>query len=87
MAALPNPPARAIAVVARRDEATLAAIGGTSWSAAPLFDVASRAGNHEGLGGFSIVAAAAEIAAGRADGALVFGLAPDRWTAVVLSAP
>jgi len=84
-ASLPEPPrGRAIAVGARRDESTLSALAMTGWASVPFFDVASRAGNHEGLGGFCIAAAAAAIAAGRADGALVLGIAPDRWAAIVL---
>jgi 3-oxoacyl-[acyl-carrier-protein] synthase II len=83
---LPPPPGpRARVVVARRDEATLSAVARSSWANVQLLDVASRAGNHEGLGGFCLVAAASIIAAGVADGALVLGLAPDRWAAIVLS--
>jgi 3-oxoacyl-[acyl-carrier-protein] synthase II len=83
--ALPAPRGRAVAVVARRDEPTLAALASTEWSSVPVHEVASRAGNQEGVGGFGLVAAAATIAAGRADSALVLGLAPDRWAAIVLS--
>jgi 3-oxoacyl-[acyl-carrier-protein] synthase II len=85
-AALPKPSGRAVAVVARRDEATVAALSATEWSRSPLFEIARRAGNHEGLGGFGVVVAAATIASGDADSALVLGLAPDRWAAIVLSA-
>jgi 3-oxoacyl-[acyl-carrier-protein] synthase II len=86
-AQLPAPRGRAIVVVARRDEATLGVLASTDWSGASLFDVAPRAGNHEGLGGFCVVAAAATIASGHADAALVLGVAPDRWSTIVLSGP
>jgi 3-oxoacyl-[acyl-carrier-protein] synthase II len=82
---LAPPTGRALVVVARRDEPTRGALATTPWSRAPVFEVAKRAGNHEGLGGFGVVAAAGAIAAGRADSALVLGLAPDRWAAIVLS--
>ena len=79
------PAGRALVVVARRDEATLGALASTAWSRATVLEVAQRAGNHEGLGGFGLVAAAGAIASGRAESVLVLGLAPDRWAAVVLS--
>jgi 3-oxoacyl-[acyl-carrier-protein] synthase II len=82
---LAPPAGRALVVVARRDEPTMAALATTPWSRACVVEVAKRAGNHEGLGGFGLVAAAGAIAAGRADSALVLGLAPDRWAAIVLS--
>jgi 3-oxoacyl-[acyl-carrier-protein] synthase II len=82
---LPGPSGRAVAVVARSDAATLAALASTTWSSVPVFELVKRAGNHEGVGGFGLVAAAATIASGRADSALVLGLAPDRWAAIVLS--
>jgi hypothetical protein len=72
-------------VLARRDEATLRALAETRWADAPSVEVASRAGNHEGLGGISLVAAVAALSAGRAKDALVFGVAPDRWAAIVLT--
>jgi 3-oxoacyl-[acyl-carrier-protein] synthase II len=84
-ARLPKPQGRAVVVVARRDEATLAALSRTEWSGVAPLEVAKRSGNHEGLGGFALVAAAATIASGSADSALVLGLAPDRWAAIVLS--
>jgi 3-oxoacyl-[acyl-carrier-protein] synthase II len=77
----------ALVVLARRDESTLRALAETPWADATCVEVAARAGNHEGLGGFSLVTAAAAIALGRARDALVFGIAPDRWAAIVLSAP
>jgi 3-oxoacyl-[acyl-carrier-protein] synthase II len=83
-AALPRPSGKPVVVVARRDEATLAALSRTEWSDVPSFEVAKRAGNHEGLGAFALVAAASTLASGRADSALVLGLAPDRWAAIVL---
>jgi hypothetical protein len=72
-------------VVARRDDATLRALAETSWAQIPTVEVAGRAGNHEGLGGISLVAAVAAISAGRAKDVLVLGVAPDRWVAVVLT--
>src|SRR5262249_10294420 len=83
-AALGAPPGRAVVVVARRDEETLSALATTAGAGVPMFEVAKRAGSREGVGGFGLVAAAATIASGRAEAALVFGLAPDRWAAIVL---
>jgi 3-oxoacyl-[acyl-carrier-protein] synthase II len=81
---LPRPGSRPAVLVARRDAATLSALAHTGWAKVPIWEVATRAGNHEGLGGFCLVAAASSIAAGAADGALVLGVAPDRWSAIVL---
>jgi 3-oxoacyl-[acyl-carrier-protein] synthase II len=75
----------AIVVLARRDEATSRALAETPWAQATILEVASRAGNHEGLGGISLVVAAAAISTGRARDALVLGIAPDRWAAIVMS--
>jgi 3-oxoacyl-[acyl-carrier-protein] synthase II len=75
----------AMVVVARRDDATARALAETSWAQVPSVEVASRAGNHEGLGGISLVAAVGAIAAGRAKNVLVLGVAPDRWAAIVLT--
>jgi len=76
-----------LVVVPREDGATARALASTRWSAVRRLEVASRAGNHEGLGGVCVVVAAAAIAEGRASDVLVFGLAPDRWAAILLAAP
>jgi 3-oxoacyl-[acyl-carrier-protein] synthase II len=87
-ASIPPPAgAQPMVVVSRKDEATRSLLAETPWSRVRCVDVASRAGNHEGLGGFALVVAAAAIASGRADEALVVGVAPDRWAALVLSGP
>jgi hypothetical protein len=85
---LPGPAGKAaLVVVPREDAATARALAASSWSAVRRLEVATRAGNHEGLGGVCLVVAAAAIAEGRASDVLVFGLAPDRWAAIVLTAP
>jgi 3-oxoacyl-[acyl-carrier-protein] synthase II len=76
---------RSMVVVSRRDQATLSVLAETPWAGVRCVDVASRAGNHEGLGGFALVVASAAIASGQAGEALVLGVAPDRWAALVLS--
>jgi hypothetical protein len=83
-ASLPSAGPRAIVIVARNDPATRLALAQTGWAAVSCVEVAPRAGNHEGLGGFCLVAAASAIAEGAFDRALVLGLAPDRWAAIVL---
>jgi 3-oxoacyl-[acyl-carrier-protein] synthase II len=75
----------ALVVLARRDDATLRALAETPWSQVPVVEVAPRAGNHEGLGGISLVAAVGAVASGRAKDAFVLGVAPDRWAAIILT--
>jgi 3-oxoacyl-[acyl-carrier-protein] synthase II len=84
-AGVPPPRGRCWTVVARRDEATRRALAQAGWAAARCIELSQSAGNHEGLGGFAIVCAAAAIAEGHVERVLVLGLAPDRWATVVLS--
>jgi 3-oxoacyl-[acyl-carrier-protein] synthase II len=84
-ARIPPPRGPSMVVVARSDEATRRALALTSWADRRCVELSGPAGNHEGLGGFAIVCAAAAIADGSAEQALVLGLAPDRWVAIVLS--
>jgi 3-oxoacyl-[acyl-carrier-protein] synthase II len=57
---------------------------GSPWGAVPQRAVADRAGDHEGAGGFSAVAAASAIARGDVTAALVLGVARDRGFAILL---
>jgi 3-oxoacyl-[acyl-carrier-protein] synthase II len=87
LARIPPPRGASVVLVARRDEPTRRALAETSWAEVAWAELAGRAGNHEGLGGFAIVCAAAAIAKGSVEQALVLGVAPDRWVAIVLSRP
>lgn len=82
---LPAPGSAALVVLARRDEATLGALTETQWRGVPIVEVASRAGHHEGLGALAVAVAVGVIGEGRAEQVLVLGLAPDRWTTLVLT--
>jgi 3-oxoacyl-[acyl-carrier-protein] synthase II len=82
---IPEPRGPGLVVVARHDEPTRRALALTPWAEVRSVELAGSAGNHEGLGGFAIVCASAAIAEGRAEQALVLGVAPDRWVAIVLS--
>ncbi len=87
LASLPAPTGeRPLVIVPREDDATARALASSPWSNVDRVEVASRAGNHEGLGGLCVAVAASAIADGRATEALVFGLAPDRWAAIILMA-
>ena len=85
LARLPAPSSSALVVVARGNDSLAGALAQTGWGAVPLLEIASRAGNHEGLGVLAVTVAAGAIAEGRADRVLVFGVAPDRWAALVLA--
>jgi 3-oxoacyl-[acyl-carrier-protein] synthase II len=84
---LPRPARAALVILARRDAATLGALGETTWRDVPVLELASRAGHHEGLGALAVAAAVGAIGDGRAENVLVLGLAPDRWVTFVLTRP
>jgi 3-oxoacyl-[acyl-carrier-protein] synthase II len=75
---------RAIAVLPRHDEASVALLGASGWGEAPRVLCAEHAGEHEGLGGIAAAVAVARIAAGECDRAVVVGRAPGRGYALVL---
>ena len=48
-------------------------------------ELAPRTGNHEGLGGWALACGAALVASGEASEVLVLGIAPDRFSTIVLA--
>ena len=86
LAGLPPPPPGARVLVGRQDRGALGALRGTAWEWISMYSLAERAGDHQGAGGFAIVAAAAAIAAGHMPAALVLGLAKGRGYALLLTA-
>lgn len=82
LADLPPPPARA-AVVTEPGQ-RLTALGDSSWKSAPRLTVDARAGDHVGLSGVALAAAAAAIGEGSFDAILFVGRAPDRSYVFVL---
>jgi 3-oxoacyl-[acyl-carrier-protein] synthase II len=84
---LPEMPADAVVLVGRSDGAHTAALDGTAWASAPRRVLASRAGDHEGAGGFAAVAAAGLLQRGDVTAALVIGGAPDRGYGLLFVAP
>jgi 3-oxoacyl-[acyl-carrier-protein] synthase II len=61
-------------------------VDATSWRDAPRLFVAPRAGQHEGLGGIAVAAAAGLLAQGTAREVLVVGLSKGRGFALTLAA-
>lgn len=88
LAEAPPPPSAAACVVhARDDEEVLRWLRASAWASVARRTVASRAGDHEGAGGFAAAAAASGIGSGVLSCALVVGRAPDRGYAMLLVAP
>jgi 3-oxoacyl-[acyl-carrier-protein] synthase II len=84
---LPGPASpRPFVILARDGGHAVQWLSGTRWNDAPRAGVAARAGHHEGVGAFAIVAAVAALSSGRADEVLVLGSAKDRWSALHLGA-
>jgi 3-oxoacyl-[acyl-carrier-protein] synthase II len=83
---LPPPPEGALVLVGRQPAAAIALLRGTAWERVKVISLAERAGDHEGAGGFAVVAAAAAIARGDLAAALVLGCARTRGHAILLSA-
>jgi 3-oxoacyl-[acyl-carrier-protein] synthase II len=73
-------------LMGRADDRLRALVAASPWAGRPEKLLAPRAGDHEGAGGFAVVAAASAIAAGTIRRALVLGGAPDRAYALVLEA-
>ncbi len=73
-------------LVGRQDRGALESLRGSTWEGVPVRSVAERAGDHQGAGGFAVVAAAAAIAAGHLPAALVLGHAKGRGYALLLAA-
>lgn len=86
-AEVPAPPDGAIVVVGRQPAQVADLLRGTSWEAVPVRALAPRAGDHEGAGGFAVVAGAAAIARGPTSAVLVVGHAVGRGYALLLAAP
>ena len=86
-AQLPKPRSAPLVILARRDVSAEGALAETPWRDVTILDVASRAGNHEGLGAVAVAAAVGALGDGRAEHVLVLGLAPDRWVTFVFAQP
>lgn len=82
-----TPPSRGrpLLVLAHDEPAASEALRGVGWDRVVRHSVERATGEHEGIGGFALVAAVGAIASGRADEALVFGRSADRWIAILLA--
>lgn len=80
--ALPAPPPGAI-VVSEPNVDVVALLVGSAWQDVPCFTLARAAGEHVGLGGVALAAAAQRLAS-TPGSALVLGAAPDRAYAFLL---
>jgi hypothetical protein len=80
--ALPAPPPGAI-VVSEPNVDVVALLVGSAWQDVPRFTLARAAGEHVGLGGVALAAAAQRLAS-TPGSALVLGAAPDRAYAFLL---
>ncbi|WP_437934969.1 beta-ketoacyl synthase N-terminal-like domain-containing protein [Sorangium sp. So ce341] len=85
--AQPSAPSPAAVFVGRSEERLTACLRGSPWAEVPCSTLASRAGDHEGAGGFAAAAAVAALASGALASVLVLGGAPDRGYAILLVAP
>ncbi len=83
----PRDSARARVILARENGGADALLEETAWRAAPRLLVGPRAGQHEGLGGIAIAAAAGLIGEGTAQEILVIGLSKGRGYALTLASP
>ncbi|WP_437671019.1 beta-ketoacyl synthase N-terminal-like domain-containing protein [Sorangium sp. So ce131] len=80
-------PSPAAVFIGRQEERIVACLHGTPWAEVPRSTLASRAGEHEGAGGFAAAAAVAALASGALASVLILGGAPDRGYAILLVAP
>jgi hypothetical protein len=89
MAEMPAPrePARARVVMARENGGSETILAGTPWQDVRRLSVGPRVGQHEGLGGVAIAAAAGLLAGGDTREVLVIGLSKARGHALLLAAP
>ncbi|WP_437731107.1 beta-ketoacyl synthase N-terminal-like domain-containing protein [Sorangium sp. So ce1335] len=85
--AQPGAPAPAAVFVGRQEDRIVACLRGSPWAEVPRSTLASRAGDHEGAGGFAAAAAIAALASGALASVLLLGGAPDRGYAILLVAP
>ncbi|XXT16312.1 beta-ketoacyl-[acyl-carrier-protein] synthase family protein [Sorangium sp. So ce429] len=85
--AQPCVPTPAAVFVGRQEERIVACLRGSPWAEVPRSALASRAGDHEGAGGFAAAAAVAALASGALASVLILGGAPDRGYAILLVAP
>lgn len=86
LAGLPPPPRDALVLTGRRSAELAQLLEGTGWEQTKLVVLAERAGDHEGAGGFAVVAGAASIARGSLRAALILGRARTRAFAILLEA-
>jgi 3-oxoacyl-[acyl-carrier-protein] synthase II len=80
-------PERARVVLPRENGGVEILLEASPWRAVPRLLVAPRAGQHEGLGGIALAAAAGLIGEGDVQEVLVVGLSIGRGYAVTLAAP
>ncbi|MGK4002980.1 beta-ketoacyl-[acyl-carrier-protein] synthase family protein [Sorangium sp. So ce1036] len=80
-------PSPAAVFIGRQEERLVACLRGSPWAEVPRSILASRAGDHEGAGGFAAAAAVAALASGALASVLILGGAPDRGYAILLVAP
>lgn len=85
LAEAPAPFGVAEVFAGREDERLDGALFGSPWAAVPRRSVATRSGDHEGAAGFAFAAAAAELAAGNLDAAMVVGVTADQGHAFLLT--
>ena len=83
----PRDAARAHVVSAHPGPEVAAELVGTGWANVPRTSVTMGAGEHEGLGGMALVAAASMVHRGAVDEVLVLGLTVGRGYAVTLVSP
>ena len=86
LAGAPAPASGACVLVGRQTAGAIESLRGSAWEGVPVRSLAERVGDHEGAGGFAVVAAAAAIGAGHLPSALVLGRARGRGYALLLSA-
>lgn len=84
LAGIPAPPPGAWVLTGRERSPIGELLRGTAWEGVPVRALSPRAGDHEGAGGFAVVAGAAAIANGETPCALVLGKALGRGYALLL---
>jgi 3-oxoacyl-[acyl-carrier-protein] synthase II len=83
----PRDASSARVILARENGGADALLENSAWRTAPRLLVGPRAGQHEGLGGIAIAAAAGLIGEGTAREILVIGLSQSRGYALTLASP
>ncbi len=87
LAGIPAPPEGALVLAGRLPAQAAELLRGTPWESVAVRALAPRTGDHEGAGGFAVVAGAAVIARGPTPAVLVIGRALGRGYALLLAAP